>query len=191
MGVSIHKYLREKAKRLPAGSGGLLALDWWNGNRTPYVDGNLSGVIVGLTTTTPPEAIYRALIEATAYGTRRIIEIYEQGGINIDRLYAAGGIAEKDEMLMQIYADVTGREIMLSGTAQACAYGSAVLGSVVGGAYSTLAEASEKLKRVKDFTYKPIAENKAAYDTLYGEYHTLSEYFANSQSKLMEKLKKL
>lgn len=190
-GVSIHKYLREKAKKLPAGSGGLLALDWWNGNRTPYVNGVLSGTIVGLTTTTPPEAIYRALIEATAYGTRRIIEIYEQGGINIDRLYAAGGIAEKDEMLMQIYADVTGREIMLSGTAQACAYGSAVLGSVAGGAYSTLAEASEKLKRVKDFTYKPIAENKAAYDALYGEYHTLSEYFANSQSKLMEKLKKL
>ena len=189
-GVSIHKYLREKAKKLPAGSGGLLALDWWNGNRTPYVNGNLSGAIVGLTTTTPPEAIYRALIEATAYGTRRIIEIYENGGISINRLYAAGGIAEKDEMLMQIYADVTGREILLSGTSQACAFGSAVLGSVNENGYSSLAEASEKLKQVKDVVYRPIAENKEVYDVLYGEYYTLSEYFANSQSTLMEKLKK-
>ena len=190
-GISIHKYLREKAKRLPAGSGGLLALDWWNGNRTPYVDGNLSGVIVGLTTTTPTEAIYRALIEATAYGTRRIIEIYEQNGIKIDRLYAAGGIAEKDEMLMQIYADVTGREIRLSGTSQACAYGSAVLGSVNKRGYSSLVEASEKLKQVKDFTYKPIAENTAVYDLFYSEYVTLSEYFAKGESRLMEKLKSL
>ena len=190
-GVSIHKYLREKAKRLPAGSGGLLALDWWNGNRTPYVDGNLSGVIVGLTTTTPPEAIYRALIEATAYGTKRIIEIYEKGGININRLYAAGGIAEKDEMLMQIYADVTGREIMLSGTSQACAFGSAILGSVNEKGYATLAEAAEKLKQVKDVVYRPIAENKAIYDELYAEYFTLSEYFAKSQSRIMEKLKGL
>jgi L-ribulokinase len=189
-GVSIHKYLREKAKRLPAGSGGLLALDWWNGNRTPYVDGNLSGVIVGLTTTTPPEAIYRALIEATAYGTKRIIEIYEKGGINISRLYAAGGIAEKDEMLMQIYADVTGREIMLAGTSQACAFGSAILGSVNEKGYATLAEAAEKLKQVKDVVYRPIAENKAIYDELYGEYYTLSEYFAKSQSRVMEILKK-
>lgn len=188
-GVGIHKYLRDKAKKLSAGSLGVLALDWWNGNRTPYVNGNLSGVIVGLTTATPPEAIYRALIEATAYGTRRIIEIYEQSGIKIDRLYAAGGIAEKDEMLMQIYADVTGREIRLSGTAQACAYGSAVLGCVNENGYSSLCEASEKLKKIKDIIYKPIAENTKIYNGLYEEYTTLSEYFAAGESRVMEKLK--
>lgn len=188
-GVGIHKYLRDKAKKLSAGSSGVLALDWWNGNRTPYVNGNLSGVIVGLTTATPPEAIYRALIEATAYGTRRIIEIYEQSGIKIDRLYAAGGIAEKDEMLMQIYADVTGREIRLSGTAQACAYGSAVLGCVNENGYSSLCEASEKLKKIKDIIYKPIAENTKIYNGLYEEYTTLSEYFAAGESRVMEKLK--
>ena len=190
-GVNIHKYLRGKAKKLSAGSSGLLALDWWNGNRTPCVNGNVSGVLVGLTTTTPPEAIYRALIEATAYGTRRIIEIYEKSGIKIDRLYAAGGIAEKDEMLMQIYADVTGREIRLSGTAQACAYGSAILGSVNENGYPSLEEASEKLKKIKDITYKPIVENTVIYNELYEEYKTLSEYFAVGQSRVMEKLKAL
>ena len=126
MGVNIHKLLREKAKKLSPGSNGLIALDWWNGNRTPYVNGNLTGVIVGMDIHTLPEEIYRALIEATAYGTRTIIEIYEQNGIKIEKLYATGGIAEKDELLMQIYADVTGREIYLSGTSQGCAYGSAV-----------------------------------------------------------------
>ena len=122
LGMNIHKYLRNKAKLLPPGSNGLLALDWWNGNRTPYVNGDLTGMIVGLDIHTLPEEIYRALIEATAYGTKRIIEIYEENGIKIEKLYAAGGIAEKDELLMQIYADVTEREIYISGTSQACAY---------------------------------------------------------------------
>ncbi len=178
LGISIHKLLREKAKKLNAGANGLIALDWWNGNRTPYVDGTLKGMIAGLTIYTKPEEIYRALIEATAFGTRRIIEIYENNGIKINNLYAAGGIAEKDELLMQIYADVIGREIYLSGTSQACAYGSAVLGAVNHKGYKTLQEASSKMKKLSDVSYKPDKENTEKYHKIYKKYKELSEFFA-------------
>lgn len=188
-GINIHKYLRSKAEMLSPGSNGVIALDWWNGNRTPYVNGNLSGVIAGLDINTTPEQIYRALIESTAYGTKRIIEIYEENGIEIKILYAAGGIAEKDEMLMQIYADVTGREILLSGTAQACAYGSAVLGAVNENGYSDLATASEKMKKIKDYTFKPNKENTEKYNELYEEYKKLSQHFANGETNIMNFLK--
>ncbi len=187
-GMNIHKYLRTKAEELLPGSNGVMALDWWNGNRTPYVDGKLSGVLIGLNLNTKPEEIYRALIEATAYGTKRIIDIYEENGIEIGRLYAAGGIAEKDEMLMQIYADVTGREIYLSGTNQACAYGSAVLGAVNKNGYATLTEASENMKKLKDTSYKPVKENTEVYEKLYAEYVKLSEYFSQSND-IMHMLK--
>ena len=189
-GMNIHKFLRKKAEKLSPGSDGLIALDWWNGNRTPYVDGNLSGMLLGLDLSTTPEQIYRALIEATAYGTRRIIEIYEQNGIEIKNLYAAGGIAEKDPLLMQIYADVTGREIFVSGTAQACAYGSAVLGSVNENGYSSLQEAALKMRKIKDFSYKPNMDNFEKYGKLYEQYKTLSEYFAKSDvMKLLKEYK--
>lgn len=189
--INIHKLLRSKAEKLSPGSNGVLALDWFNGNRTPYVNGNLSGMIVGLTVNTRPEEIYRALIEATAYGTRRIIELYEESGVKINKLYAAGGIAEKDEMLMQIYADVTGKEIFLSGTAQACAYGSAVLGAVNENGYATLKDAAENMKQLKDFSYKPNAENTKTYNGLYNEFKKLSEYFTDKKNPLMDKLNSL
>lgn len=180
MGVNIHKYLRNKAELLPPGSNGLLALDWWNGNRTPYVDGNLSGLIIGLDIHTLPEEIYRALIEATAYGTKRIIEIYEENGIKINKLYAAGGIAEKDDLLMQIYADVTEREIFLSGTGQACAYGSAVLGAVNKNGYESIKEASTNMKKIKDTVFKPNPSNISKYNELYTKYKMISELFAKN-----------
>lgn len=189
MGVNIHKLLREKAKKLSPGSNGLIALDWWNGNRTPYVNGNLTGVVVGMDIHTLPEEIYRALIEATAYGTRTIIEIYEQNGIKIEKLYATGGIAEKDELLMQIYADVTGREIYLSGTSQGCAYGSAVLGAVNERGYKDLKEASQNMKKIKDLSYKPNMENKEKYDSLFESYKKISKFFA--ENGMMEELKKI
>ena len=188
-GVNIHKYLREKAKKLKPGSNGILALDWWNGNRTPYDDGNLTGLIVGLNLSTKPEEIYRALIEATAYGTRFIIELYENSGVDIKTLYATGGIAEKDELFMQIYADVLQREILLSQTSQGCALGSAVLGSVEDSGHKDIFEASRKMGRVKEFSYKPNPENKAQYDILYDEYKKLSETFANDG--LMKTLKSI
>ncbi len=115
------------------------------------MDGDLRGCLFGLDLNTKLEEIYKALIEATAYGAKRIIGIYEENGIQINKLYAAGGIAEKDELLMQIYADVLGREIFLSGTKQACAYGSAVLGAVNKNGYSSLIEAAENMKKSTQF----------------------------------------
>lgn len=188
-GIDIHKFLRKKASVLPAGSNGVLALDWFNGNRTPYVNSNLSALILGLNINTAPEQIYRALIESTAYGTKRIVEIYENSGIKINKIFAAGGIAEKDELLQQIYADVLGKEIFLSGTGQACAYGSAVLGAVNQNGYSSLAEAADNMKKIKPFSYKPNPENTKIYAKLYKEYETLSEFFANSENQTMGILK--
>ena len=178
-GINIHKFLREKAEKIEVGANGLIALDWWNGNRTPYVNGNLKGMIAGLTIHTKPEEIYRALIEATAFGTKRIIEIYQSNGIKINNIYAAGGIAEKDELLMKIYADVIGREIYLSGTSQACAYGSAVLGAVNQKGYKDIKEAAEKMKKVNDVVYKPNKENTEKYQVIYEKYKRFSEFFAN------------
>ena len=116
--------LREKAKKLRVGESGLIALDWWNGNRSVLVDSDLTGMLVGCTLLTKPEEIYRALIEATAYGTRMIIDTFEQNGVPVREIYAAGGIAEKDELMMQIYSDVTNREIRISGSPNAPALGS-------------------------------------------------------------------
>lgn len=112
--ISIHKLLREKAIESKPGDSGLVVLDWWNGNRSVLVDADLTGMIVGCTLRTKPEEIYRALIEATAYGTRMIIETFRESGIAVDILYAAGGIVEKDPMMMQIYADVTGMKIKIA-----------------------------------------------------------------------------
>ena len=189
--MNIHAYLTSLAEKLAPGESGLIALDWWNGNRTPYGNSSLTGVLVGLSISTRPEEIYRALIEATAYGTRNIIEIYEENGIPIDTLYAAGGIPEKNSMLMQIYADVTGREIFLAGTGQACAYGSAVLGASGERGYGNLAKAAESMKKVKEKSYQPISENTRIYDKLYGEYKKLAAYFADGDSTLQQILRNL
>ncbi len=190
-GISIHKYLRQKAKLLSPGSNGILALDWFNGNRTPYVNSDLSGLILGIGIHTSPEEIYRALIESTAYGTKRIVDLYEQNGITINKLYAAGGIAIKDEMLMQIYADVLNKEIFVTDTAQACAYGSAVLGAVNERGYSSLSEASEKMKKISKKSYAPDKKNVEIYSKLYKEYVTVSEFFANSENNTMKALKSI
>ena len=188
-GLSIHELLTKKAEKLTPGANGVMALDWFNGNRTPYVNGALSGVLVGLNLNTRPEEIYRALIEATAYGAKRIVDIYEENGIEIKRIYAAGGIAEKNGLLMQIYSDVLGREITISATSQACAYGTCVLAATVGGAYASLNEAAESLKQISDKTYKPSLERTEAYAHLYREYVELCEFFANSKNKTMSVLK--
>ena len=138
-------------------------------------------MILGLNLATKPEEIYRALIEATAYGTKRIIDIYEENGIEINKVYATGGIAEKNELFMQIYSDVTGKEIFLSDTPYGCAYGSAVLGATHYEKYGSLPIASEKMKKIKPFTYKPNPENTEIYQKLYKKYVTLSEYFAKGE----------
>lgn len=187
-GETIHSYLKKKAEKLEVGESGLLALDWWNGNRTPYVNGDLRGMILGLSISTKPEEIYRALIEATAFGTKWIIDLYEEQGVQINEIYAAGGIAEKDAFLMQIYADVTGREIRIADTAQACAYGSAVFGASVGeNGYGSLAEASKHMAKVKKAVVCPNSEHTKAYQELYGMYRELATYFGE-QSDVLKQL---
>ena len=188
-GVSIHKILREKAKKLAVGESGLVALDWWNGNRSVLVDADLTGVMLGMTLTTRPEEIYRALLEATAYGTRVIIENFENAGVSVGDLYACGGIAEKDELMMQIYADVTGREIRISGSPQAPALGSAIFGAVAAGAFDSVSEAAARMGKVKDLVYRPNSEAHEMYSRLFAEYLILHDYFGRGANDVMKRLK--
>jgi L-ribulokinase len=188
--INIHKLLREKAMMSRPGENGLIVLDWWNGNRSVLVDANLSGLIVGLTLSTKPEEIYRALIEATAFGTYTIIESFEKNKITIDELYACGGIAEKDEFMMQIYADVTGREIKISASPQTAALGSAMFGAVAAGkekgGYDTIFDAAKYMSKVKKEYYKPNPENVKIYKKLYTEYKKLHDYFGRGENNVMK-----
>lgn len=194
-GVDIHDLLTQKAKRMKPGESGLLALDWWNGNRSVLVDVDLTGLLIGATLATKPEEIYRALIEATAYGTRMIIETFHDNGVPVHELYAAGGIAEKNPFVMQIYADVTNREIKISGSPQAAALGSAMFGAVAagraGGGYDSIAEAAKTMGKIKEKIYKPVKGNVEIYDKLYDEYKTLHDYFGRGSNDVMKKLKEI
>lgn len=194
-GFSIHKLLREKASALKVGESGLVALDWWNGNRSVLVDVDLTGLIIGCTLLTKPEEIYRALIEATAFGTNMIIETFENNDVAIKELFACGGIAEKDEMMMQIYADVTNREIRISDSPQAVALGSAMFGAVAAGkekgGYDSIFEAAKYMSKVKKSYYKPNPDNVEAYKKLYAEYKLLHDYFGRGANDVMKRLKKI
>ena len=187
-GVSLHALLTEKAAALSVGESGLLALDWWNGNRSVLVNASLSGMILGLTLGTKPEEIYRTLLEATAFGLRVILERYEESGLAVRDICAAGGIAGKNPLMMQIYADVLNRPIAVAGTPQAGARGSAIYASVAAGLYKTLTVAADHFARPHSRVYTPISENVVAYDRLYREYKTLHDYFG-TENMVMERLK--
>lgn len=190
--ISIHELLSEKANLQAPGESGLLALDWWNGNRSTLVDANLTGMLLGMTLLTKPEEIYRALVEATAYGTRMIIETFKESGVPIEELYAAGGIAEKNPFVMQIYADVTNMDIKISGSPQAPALGSAIFGALAAGkengGYDDIKEAAAHMGKLKDISYTPNAENAAVYEKLYAEYKELVHYFGK-ENHVMKRLK--
>jgi L-ribulokinase len=192
-GINAHQLLEEKASQLAVGESGLLALDWWNGNRSTLVDVDLTGMLLGATLATKPEEIYRALIEATAYGTRVIVEAFEDNGVAVNEIVATGGLPDRNRLLMQIYADVTGREIVVAGTSQAGGLGSAMFGAVAAGkgrgGYDTIFEAAKEMARLKDIVYRPIPENQAAYDRLYAEYVTLYDYFGRGENNVMKRLK--
>ena len=194
-GLNLHQLLEEKAAALAPGESGLLALDWWNGNRSVLVDVDLTGLLLGATLATTAEEIYRALIEATAYGTRIIIDNFERSGVAVRELVAAGGLPERNKLLMQIYADVTGREMKVCGTNQAGAVGSAMFAAVAAGAaaggYDTIQAAAAHMAHLKDVVYKPIAAHKAVYDALYAEYVTLHDYFGRGANDVMKRLKRL
>lgn len=189
--LDLHQYLEHEAAKQRPGESGLVALDWLNGNRSTLVDVDLTGMLLGMTLATRAPEIYRAFIESTAYGTRTIIEAFEERGIAVHELVAAGGLPEKNRLLVQIYADVTGKPMKLAGSGQAPALGSAMHAAVAAGVYPDIRAAAEKMARLKDEVVYPIAENKAIYDQLYAEYKTLYDYFGRGQNDAMKRLKKL
>jgi L-ribulokinase len=172
-----HAKLTKEASKLKPGQSGLLALDWNNGNRTILVDQRLTGLLVGQTLYTTQAEIYRALIEATALGARAIIERIREYGVPIDRVVCAGGIAEKNPLLMQVYADATGCTMKIAGSSQACALGSAVAAAVVAGAHPDFPTAQRKMTSLKKVAYKPRAAARKTYDQLYALYRQLHDSF--------------
>lgn len=176
-----HEALTRKAMRLRPGASGLIALDWNNGNRTVLVDQRLTGLLLGQTLHTTPEEIYRALVEATAFGGLAIINRFEEYGVRISEVVGCGGIAEKNPFVMQVYADVLGREMKVARSTQTCALGSAIAGSVAGGrergGYEGFLEAQAAMCGLKKKTFKPDPSSRAVYGELYGLYSTLHEAF--------------
>jgi L-ribulokinase len=170
-----HEALSAGATRLAPGESGLLALDWNNGNRTILVDQRLTGLLLGQTLYTTPAEIYRALIEATAFGALTIINRFEEYGVKVNQIVNCGGIAEKNPLVMQIYADVTGRPMKVSRSAQTCALGAAIAGAVVGGAYADYASAQKAMTGLKPRVFKPNPKAHAVYRELYPLYRKLHD----------------
>ncbi len=176
-----HASLSSEAEALRPGESGLLALDWHNGNRTVLADPRLTGLILGLTLHTRPAEIYRALVEATAFGARVIMERYEEYGVAVERIVNCGGISAKNRMVMQIYADVLGRPLLISRSTQTCALGAAMSGAVVAGAdkggWDDFPSAVNAMTGVRDVAFQPIPENRTYYDRLYRLYRRLHDAF--------------
>jgi L-ribulokinase len=177
-----HQQLDVEAAALRPGESGLLALDWNNGNRTILVDQRLTGLLVGQTLYTRPAEIYRALVEATAFGALTIINRFEEYGVKISSVVNCGGIAEKSALTMQIYADVTGRPMKISRSAQTCALGSAVAAAVVAGAYKDFAAAQKVMTGLKPKIYRPDARAHATYKELYVLYKQLHDAFGTKDA---------
>ncbi len=193
--VSVYQILEEEAAKLHVGEAGLLALDWWNGNRSVLVDANLSGLLIGATLGTRAPEIYRALIEATAFGTQIIVETFEQNGVRVDELVACGGLAEHNKLLLQIYADVTGREFKQAGSTQTSALGAAMFGAVAAGSanggYDSITAAAKRMASYKEISYKPDSHNHARYQKLFIEYRRLHDYFGRGENEVMKRLREL
>ncbi|MCT2195795.1 MULTISPECIES: ribulokinase [Paenibacillus] len=194
-GLTVHQWLEREAAAYQPGQTGLLALDWWNGNRSVLVDTDLTGMILGMTLLTKPQEIYRALLEATAFGTRKIIDAFVQNGVQVDALYACGGLPQKNRLLMQIYADVTNREIFVADSKQTPALGAAMFAAVAAGAeaggYDSILDAAVKMARVKEETFKPIPAHVEVYEKLYQEYSQLHDYFGRGENDVMKRLKRI
>ena len=194
-GISAYQLLEEEAAKLEPGESGLLALDWWNGCRTPLVDANLSGLLIGATLGTRSPDIYRALIEATAFGTQMIIETFERHGVAVNELVACGGLAERNKLLLQIYADVTGREFKEAGSGHTSALGAAMFGAYAAGraagGFDSLTDAAKAMAQTKDVTYKPNTQHHATYQKLFAEYRTLHEYFGRGTNDVMKRLREI
>jgi L-ribulokinase len=193
--LTVHAWLERGAAALKPGQHGLVALDWWNGNRSVLVNADLSGVIVGLTLQTKPEEIYRALLEATAFGTRKIMETFGRAGVEVKRLFACGGLPKRNRLLMQIFADVTGREIKIADSNQTTAIGAAMFGAVAAGVerggYANIVEAAAKMARVREESYHPNEQHALVYEEIYRQYNTLHDLFGREGNGVMQALKQI
>ena len=192
-----HEELQAEGLKLRPGESGLLALDWNNGNRTILVDQRLTGLVVGTTLHTTPAELYRALVEATAFGARAIVERFEEYGVGIKRVVNCGGISVKNALAMQIYADVLNRPLEISSSTQTCALGSAMCGAVVAGrkagGHDTFAQAAKAMTSMHKTKFTPIAKNVKTYQRLYALYRRLHDLFgtrgyAANQFTLMKEL---
>ncbi len=193
LGISVHMLLSEKAAALKPGESGLIALDWWNGNRSCLADAKLSGMLLGLTLRTKPEEIYRALLEAVAFGMRAIFEEFEKGGVIARELYACGGIVGKNPFMMQIYADVLGQTIYTASTDQGSAFGASVYAAVAAGiqtgGYGSIKEAARAMGKKGETKYEPIPQNVEVYHRLYQEYKMLHDYFGTGGNEVMHRMR--
>jgi L-ribulokinase len=189
-GLSLHELLSAEAAAQPAGAHGLVALDWLSGNRSVLVDHHLSGAIVGLTLASRPPEIYRALLEATAFGTRVIIDAFAGAGVPVAELVIAGGLM-RNEVLLQIYADVTRRPLSLAGSQQGPALGSALHAAVAAGAYPDVPAAANAMGRRSAAVVLPDPASADVYDELYAEYVGLHDYFGRGGNEVMHRLRAL
>jgi L-ribulokinase len=187
-GLGIHGYLTELASRQAVGEHGLIALDWHSGNRSVLVDHELSGVVVGQTLATRPEDTYRALLEATAFGTRTIVDAFRDSGVPVKEFIVAGGLL-KNPLLMQIYADITGLQLSTIGSTQGPALGSAIHAAVAAGEYADIRAAAAAMGSEPGAVYTPIPDNVAAYEEIFREYRTLHDYFGRGTNDVMRRLK--
>lgn len=194
-GMDVFGYMEQCAAKLSPGQSGLVALDWWNGNRSILVDADLSGLMLGMTLSTRPEEMYRALIEATAYGTRTIVENYRTHGLPVHAFYACGGIAQKSPLIMQIYADVLNMEVKIVDSTQAPALGTAILAAAVApkeaGGYDSIEKAAQAMAKIRKESYHPDQRNVLIYDKLYREYMLLHDWFGRGGNDVMKRLKAL
>lgn len=195
MSKNIHELLTAKASVLKPGESGLLALDWWNGNRSVLVDVDLAGMMIGATLQTRPEEIYRALIEATAFGTKMIIDTFNENGVPVEEFYAAGGIAEKNAFIMQVYADIIGLPVRIASSSQVPALGSALFAALAAGetagGYDRLADAVSAMVKPPSTVYYPNPEAMKIYAKLYHEYNVLHDYFGRNGNPVMKTLKSI
>ena len=189
-GISVHELLTEQAAAQPVGAHGLVALDWHSGNRSVLVDHHLSGVIAGLTLSTKPHEVYRALLEATAFGTRVIIDAFEESGVPVNEFVVAGGLL-RNSFLMQLYADITRRPLSLIGSSQGPALGSAIHAAVAAGAYPDVPTAARSMGKIERAAYTPDPKRASAYDALYAEYLRLHDYFGRGANEVLHRLREL
>ena len=194
-GMHIQQYLTSLAQTLRPGESGLMMLDWWNGNRSILTDYDLQGLMLGMTLQTRPEEIYRAMIEATAFGTRMIVHNFRAHGVAVEDFFATGGISRKNGMAMQIYADVLHMPVRVADTDQGPALGSAIFAAAAAGSarggYDTVAQAVAHMASARYTVYHPDAGSAEIYDRLYAEYARLHDYFGRGENDVMKRLKRI